>query len=67
MRIAFPNLKTSNFFSDKKELAMIYKSKVAMSEPELNLVGEVDGKNCLIIDDIVDSARTLKNAAKYLK
>lgn len=46
---------------------MIYKSKVAMNEPELNLVGEVDGKNCLIIDDIVDSARTLKNAAKYLK
>lgn len=46
---------------------MIYKSKVAMKEPELNLVGEVSGRNCLIIDDIVDSGRTLKNAAKYLK
>ncbi|CAD8090279.1 unnamed protein product [Paramecium primaurelia] len=59
LKIAFPNIKT--------KLAMIYKSKHPVSETEISLVGDVHGKNCLIIDDIVDSGSTLKNAAEILK
>jgi ribose-phosphate pyrophosphokinase len=32
----------------------------------LNVVGEVDGKRCILIDDIVDSGGTLVNAANAL-
>ena len=31
------------------------------------MIGEVDGKTCVLIDDIVDSAGTLCNAAVALK
>jgi ribose-phosphate pyrophosphokinase len=40
--------------------------KANMSEV-LNVVGEVDGMNCLIVDDMVDTAGTLANAAHALK
>ena len=33
----------------------------------MNLIGEVDGRTCIITDDIVDTAGTLCNAAKALK
>jgi ribose-phosphate pyrophosphokinase len=33
----------------------------------MNVIGEVAGKNCLLVDDIVDSAGTLCNAAVALK
>lgn len=33
----------------------------------MNVIGEVDGHDCVLIDDIVDSAGTLCNAAKALK
>jgi ribose-phosphate pyrophosphokinase len=33
----------------------------------LNVVGEVDGKNCLLADDMVDTAGTLTNAVVALK
>ncbi len=32
----------------------------------MNVIGEVQGKNCILIDDIVDSAVTLCNAAEAL-
>lgn len=32
----------------------------------MNVVGEVDGKRCILIDDIVDSGGTLGNAAEAL-
>jgi len=32
----------------------------------MNVIGEVDGKRCILIDDIVDSGGTLVNAAEAL-
>ena len=49
------------------ELAIVDKRrpKAGFSEV-LNIIGEVDGKNCIIVDDIVDSGGTLCNAAEAL-
>jgi len=33
----------------------------------MNLIGEVEGKNVLIVDDLIDTAGTLTNAAAALK
>ena len=33
----------------------------------MNLIGEVENKNCILIDDICDTAGTLTNASKALK
>ena len=33
----------------------------------MNIVGEVKGKTCIIVDDIIDSGGTIVNAAKALK
>jgi len=33
----------------------------------MNIIGEVEGRCCILIDDIVDSAGTLCNAAAALK
>ena len=33
----------------------------------MNIIGEVDGKNCVMIDDMVDTAGTLCHAAGALK
>jgi ribose-phosphate pyrophosphokinase len=33
----------------------------------MNLIGEVDGRTCLLIDDMVDTAGTLCSAAAALK
>ena len=50
------------------DLAIIDKrrEKAGVSEV-MNVIGDVDGKNCVLIDDIVDSAGTLCNAAVALK
>lgn len=32
-----------------------------------NVIGDVEGKNCILIDDIIDTAGTITNAAKLLK
>jgi len=50
------------------DLAIIDKrrEKAGVSEV-MNVIGEVEGKNCILIDDIVDSAGTLCNAAEALK
>lgn len=49
------------------DLAIIDKrrEKAGVSEV-MNIIGEVEGRHCILIDDIVDSAGTLCNAAKAL-
>jgi len=43
------------------------KSKPGHAEAEvMNVVGEVDGRNCLIVDDMVDTAGTLTKVAEAL-
>lgn len=48
-------------------LAIVDKRRDNPGESEvMNVIGEVDGKDCLLIDDIVDSGGTLCNAAEAL-
>ena len=50
------------------ELAIIDKRRDEANESEvMNIIGSVEGKNCIVPDDIVDTAGTLCNAAKALK
>ena len=49
-------------------LAIIDKRRPAPGKSEvMNIVGSVKNKNCVIIDDIIDSGGTIVNAAKALK
>jgi ribose-phosphate pyrophosphokinase len=48
-------------------LAIIDKRRERAGESEvMNIIGDVDGRRCIIVDDIVDSAGTLCNAAQAL-
>ncbi|WP_454850154.1 ribose-phosphate pyrophosphokinase [Rhizobium binxianense] len=48
-------------------LAIVDKRRDRPGESEvMNIIGEVEGKDCLLIDDIVDSGGTLCNAADAL-
>nr|WP_033230230.1 ribose-phosphate pyrophosphokinase [Microbulbifer agarilyticus] len=50
------------------ELAIIDKRRPAANVAEvMNIIGEVSGRTCLLVDDMVDTAGTLCNAAKALK
>ncbi|MCC7281237.1 MAG: ribose-phosphate pyrophosphokinase [Acetobacteraceae bacterium] len=49
------------------DLAIIDKRRERAGQSEvMNVIGEVDGRHCVLIDDIVDSAGTLCNAADAL-
>jgi ribose-phosphate pyrophosphokinase len=53
---------------DDAGLAIIDKRRPRPNEAEvMNVIGEVEGKNCVLIDDMVDTAGTLCLAAKALK
>jgi len=50
------------------DLAIIDKRRERAGVSEvMNIIGEVDGRKCILVDDIVDSAGTLCNAAVALK
>ena len=53
---------------DDTDLAIIDKRRAQANESEvMNIIGEVEGKVCIVPDDIIDTAGTLCNAAKALK
>lgn len=64
------SLKMARSYSKKlgASLAFIDKRRPKANESEImNLIGEVNGKNVLIVDDLIDTAGTLTNAAAALK
>lgn len=53
---------------DDADLAIIDKRRPRPNEAQvMNIIGEVTGKTCVIVDDLVDTAGTLCIAAKALK
>jgi ribose-phosphate pyrophosphokinase len=53
---------------DDAELAIIDKRRPRPNEAKImNIIGEVEGRSCVIIDDLVDTAGTLCQAANALK
>ena len=53
---------------DDRELAIIDKRRPRPNEAEvMNIIGDVAGRDCVIVDDIVDTAGTLALAAGVLK
>jgi ribose-phosphate pyrophosphokinase len=53
---------------DDTDLAIIDKRRPNPNESEvMNIIGDVKGRTCVIIDDLVDTAGTLCNAAGALK
>jgi ribose-phosphate pyrophosphokinase len=53
---------------DDTELAIIDKRRPRPNESKvMNIIGEVEGKTCVLVDDMVDTAGTLCQAAQALK
>ena len=53
---------------DDADLVIIDKRRAKANQSEvMNIIGEVDGKACVLIDDMVDTAGTLCQAASALK
>jgi len=53
---------------DDAELAIIDKRRPRPNESKvMNIIGEVEGKSCILLDDMVDTAGTLCQAAQALK
>ena len=53
---------------DNADLAIIDKRREKANKSEvMNIIGDVEGKSCVIFDDMVDTAGTLCNAAAALK
>ncbi|MDB5698008.1 MAG: ribose-phosphate pyrophosphokinae [Alphaproteobacteria bacterium] len=53
---------------DNAPLAIVDKRRERPGESEvMNIIGDVSGRFCILVDDIVDSAGTLANAADALK
>jgi ribose-phosphate pyrophosphokinase len=53
---------------DDADLAIIDKRRPRPNESKvMNIIGEVEGRSCVLIDDMVDTAGTLCQAAKALK
>jgi ribose-phosphate pyrophosphokinase len=53
---------------DDAELAIIDKRRPRPNESKvMNIIGDVEGKSCVLVDDMVDTAGTLCQAAQALK
>ncbi len=53
---------------DDAELAIIDKRRPRPNEAKvMNIIGDVDGRQCVLVDDLVDTAGTLCKAAEALK
>ncbi|MGI9290036.1 MAG: ribose-phosphate diphosphokinase [Gammaproteobacteria bacterium] len=53
---------------DDADLAIIDKRRPKANELKImNIIGDVQGKNCIMIDDMVDTAGTLCQAADFVK
>jgi ribose-phosphate pyrophosphokinase len=53
---------------DDADLVIIDKRRAKANQSEvMNIIGDVDGKACVLIDDMVDTAGTLCQAASALK
>ncbi len=53
---------------DDAELAIIDKRRPRPNEAKvMNIIGDVEGRNCVLVDDLVDTAGTLCQAAGALK
>lgn len=53
---------------DDAELAIIDKRRPRANESQImNIIGDVSGKNCIMIDDMIDTAGTLCKAADFVK
>jgi ribose-phosphate pyrophosphokinase len=53
---------------DDAELAIIDKRRPRPNEAKImNIIGDVSGKHCILVDDLVDTAGTLGQAANALK
>ena len=53
---------------DEADLAIIDKRRPKANVAEvMNLIGDVEGRNCVIVDDMIDTGGTLCQAAKALK
>ena len=51
-----------------QDLAIIDKRREKANESEvINLIGDVEGKVCIVPDDLIDTAGTLSNASHALK
>ena len=79
-KLALPNLtvvspdaggvERARFFAKKIDaaLAIVDKRRVEMNVAEImHVIGDVDGRTCLIIDDLIDTAGTLVKTAAALK
>ena len=79
-KLALPNLtvvspdaggvERARFFAKKVDaaLAIVDKRRVEMNVAEImHVIGDVDGRTCLIIDDLIDTAGTLVKTAAALK
>jgi ribose-phosphate pyrophosphokinase len=63
-------VKMARSYADKlgAELAIVAKHRVSATKVEaMNVIGDVDGRNVLIVDDMTETAGTLCAAAKILK
>ena len=59
----------ARFFAKKVDaaLAIVDKRRVEMNVAEvMHVIGDVNGRNCLIIDDLIDTAGTLVKVAQAL-